>query len=66
MPIIQECEGKRVYLISPETGVKVGKKAMENYNEFIERMPSLEKWSMIISPGYFDNNEECILTNPIG
>lgn len=36
-----------------ETGVKVGKKAMEKYNEFVERMPSLEKWSMIISPGYF-------------
>ena len=35
-----------------ETGVKVGKKAMEIYNQFIERMPSLEKWSMTISPGY--------------
>ena len=35
-----------------ETGVKVGKKAMEKYNQFIERMPSLEKWSMTISPGY--------------
>lgn len=36
-----------------ETGVKVGKKAMEKYNEFVERMPSLEKWFLTISPGYF-------------
>ena len=35
-----------------ETGVKVGKKAMEKFNQFIERMPSLEKWSLTISPGY--------------
>jgi len=36
-----------------ETGAKVGKKAMEKYNEFVERLPSLEKWSVTISPGYF-------------
>ena len=35
-----------------ETGVKVSKKAIEKYNQFIERMPSLEKCSMTISPGY--------------
>ena len=35
------------------TGAKVGKKAMEKYNEFVERLPSLEKWSVTISPGYF-------------
>ncbi|MCI5194501.1 MAG: hypothetical protein D3915_15490 [Candidatus Electrothrix sp. AU1_5] len=36
-----------------DRGVKVGKKAMEKYNEFVERMPSLEKWFLTISPGYF-------------
>ena len=36
-----------------ETGVKVSKKAMKKYNEFIKRMLSLEKWSITISPGYF-------------
>ena len=36
-----------------KTGVKVGKKAMRKYNEFVERMPSLEKWFLTISPGYF-------------
>lgn len=35
-----------------KTGVKVGKKAMQKFNQFIERMPSLEKWSITISPGY--------------
>nr|ALK44369.1 Mobile element protein [Colwellia sp. C1] len=35
-----------------ETGVKVGKKAMEKYNQFIKRMPSLEKWSLTLFPGY--------------
>lgn len=35
-----------------ETGAKVGKSAMEKYNAFIERMPSLEKCSVTISPGY--------------
>lgn len=35
-----------------EKGVKVAKKAMEKYNQFVNRIPSLEKWSMIISPGY--------------
>jgi len=35
-----------------ETGAKVGKKAMKKYNEFVKRMPSLEKWSVTISPGY--------------
>jgi len=35
-----------------ETGVKVGKKTMKKYNEFVKRMPSLEKWSVSISPGY--------------
>ena len=35
-----------------ETGVKVSKKAMEKYNEFVRRMASLEKWSVTISPGY--------------
>ena len=49
-----------------ETGVTVGKKAMEKYNEFVERMPSLKKWSMVISPGYFDENEQFVLTNSIG
>ena len=36
-----------------KTGVKVGEKAMEKYNEFVERMPSLKKWFLTISPGYF-------------
>ena len=36
-----------------KTGVKVGKEAMKKYNEFVERMPSLEKWFLTISPGYF-------------
>lgn len=36
-----------------KTGVKVGKEAMEKYNELVERMPSLEKWFLTISPGYF-------------
>lgn len=35
-----------------ETGVKVTKKAMEKYNEFVDRMPKLEKWSLTISPRY--------------
>jgi len=26
---------------------------MEKYNEFVVRMPSLEKWFLNISPGYF-------------
>lgn len=34
------------------TGVKVGKKAMKKYNEFIKRMPSLDKWFLTISPDY--------------
>lgn len=36
-----------------ETGVTVCKKSMEKYNEFVVRMPSLEKWFLNISPGYF-------------
>jgi len=36
-PIVELTE--KIY----ETGVKVSKKAMEKYNQFIERMPSLEK-----------------------
>ena len=36
-----------------KTGIKVSRKAMEKYNEFVERMPSLEKWFLTISPGYF-------------
>jgi len=35
-----------------ETGVKVGKKAMEKFNQLIERMLSLKKWSLTISLGY--------------
>ncbi len=35
-----------------ETGVKVGKKAMKKYHQFVDRMPSLEKWFLTISPGY--------------
>lgn len=35
-----------------ETGVKVTKKAMKKYNEFVDRMPTLEKWSLTIFPGY--------------
>jgi hypothetical protein len=35
------------------TGVKVGKEAMGKYNKFVERMPSLEKWFLTISPGCF-------------
>ncbi|WP_428356443.1 ISAzo13 family transposase [Methyloprofundus sp.] len=34
-----------------ETGVKVGKKAMKTYYQFVDRMPSLEKWFLTISPG---------------
>ena len=34
-----------------ETGVKVGKKAMKKYHQFVDRMPSLEKWFLTISPG---------------
>jgi len=34
-----------------DTGVKVTKKAMKKYNEFVDRMPTLEKWSLTISPG---------------
>ena len=34
-----------------ETGVKVTKKAMKKYNEFVDRMPNLDKWSLTISPG---------------
>lgn len=36
-----------------KTGVRVSEKAMKKYNEFVERMPSLEKWFLTISPGYF-------------
>lgn len=36
-----------------KTGVKVSKEAMKKYNKFVERMPSLEKWFLTISPGYF-------------
>ena len=36
-----------------ETGVTVCKESMEKYNEFVVRMPSLEKWFLNISPGYF-------------
>ncbi len=35
-----------------ETGVKVIKKAMEKYDEFVDRIPKLEKWALTISPGY--------------
>lgn len=35
-----------------ETGVTVCKKTMAKYNEFVERMPALEKWFLTISPGY--------------
>ncbi len=35
-----------------ETGIKVTKKAMEKYNEFVDRMPKLKKWSLTITPGY--------------
>jgi len=35
-----------------KTGVKVTKKVMKKYDKFVERMPSLEKWSVTISPGY--------------
>ena len=34
-----------------KTGVKVAKGAMEKYNEFVERMPSLEKWFLTVYPG---------------
>ena len=34
------------------TGVKIVKKAMEKYNKFVERMPTLKKWSLTIIPGY--------------
>ena len=40
---------KQVY----ETGVKVTKKAMKKFNKFVDRMPSLEKWSLTITPGCF-------------
>jgi hypothetical protein len=40
---------KKVY----KTGVTVCKKVMEKYNEFVQRMSSLEKWFLTISPGYF-------------
>lgn len=33
-----------------ETGVKVGKKAMEKYEAMIKRLPGLEKWFVVISP----------------
>ena len=36
-----------------ETGVTVCKESMNKYNEFVEHMPSLEKWFLTISPGYF-------------
>lgn len=45
-PIVELTE--KIY----KTGVTVSKKAMEKYNQFVKRMPSLEKWSLIISPGY--------------
>ncbi len=32
-----------------KTGVKAGREAMEKYNEFVERMPSLKKWFLTIS-----------------
>ena len=35
-----------------QTGVTVCKESMEKYNKFVERMPSLEKWFLTISPGY--------------
>ncbi len=35
-----------------KTGVKVVKKTMKKYNKFVERMPTLKKWSMRIIPGY--------------
>ena len=35
-----------------QTGVKVVKKVMEKYNKFVERMPTLKKWSLTIMPGY--------------
>ena len=45
-PIVELTE--KIY----KTGVTVSKKAMEKYNQFVKRTPSLEKWSLIISPGY--------------
>ncbi len=35
-----------------ETGVKVGKKVMQKYHQFVERMPTLEKWFLTLSLGY--------------
>ncbi len=35
-----------------KTGVKVVKKTMKKYNKFVERMPTLKKWSMRIISGY--------------
>lgn len=35
-----------------QTGVTVCKESMEKYNKFVERMPSLEKWFLTISPGF--------------
>jgi hypothetical protein len=45
-PVVELVE--KVY----KTGVKVTKKVMRKYDKFVERMPSLEKWSVTISSGY--------------
>jgi hypothetical protein len=43
-PVVQMVKG------TYETGVKVGKKAMEKYEAMIKRLPGLEKWFVVISP----------------
>jgi transposase len=40
---------KQVY----QKGVTVCRERMKKYNEFIERLPSLKKWFLTITPGYF-------------